>query len=472
MVKRVVIVGGGIAGLVAAFRRASPGATVILESDGRLGGSIRTIREDGFVLEAGPNTLRTTAAADRLITDIGLEADLVLAGRRAPRWIVRGGRPRAIVPGPRGLVSSVLSARGKLRLLGELRAPRRAPSLEDESVHDFFVRRFGADAATYGAGPMVSGVYAGDAMNLSVRSAFPHLWDAEAHSGSVIRDYIAGGLGFGRRGPTPLVPPDPPGRRHRARTINFTRGLFQMIEALAMKLTDAGARIETNAAVVRLEGPRPDLPGRRWSLRTSDGRSFDADSVVVTLDPGVTARLLGDRLPRSGAAVAALPVSPVATVIFAFRPPTPEDAPKGFGVLVPRVEGIRSLGVLYPASLFSSRAPAGIALTTSFLGGALDPEIAAADDATLGDLALSEVRRLHPGLRRCVPEKTWITRWPRAIPQLPLGHFRTMEALDEDLAEVDRRAGATGTLVLTGGWRDGIALGARIDRGEAIGRTL
>jgi len=465
MAKSVVIVGGGIAGLVAAFRRTSPGETVVLEADGRLGGSIRTLRENGFVLEAGPNTLRTTAAADRLIADLGLTADLVLADRRAPRWIVRGGRPRAIVPGPKGLFTTALSARGKLRLLGDLRAPRRPPTLEDESVRAFFVRRFGEDAATYGAGPMVSGVYAGDPATLSVRSAFPHLWAAEARSGSVIRDFLAGGLAFGRS-------PDAPGRRHRPRTVNFTRGLFQMVEALAMKLTDAGARIETNAAAVRLEGPRPGLPGRRWTVVTKNGRRFEADTVVLTLEPAETARLLDDRLSRSGAAVTALPVSPVATVVFAFRPPTPEDAPKGFGVLVPRVEGIRSLGILYPASLFVGRAPEGVALTTSFLGGALDPEISAADDATLTDLALSEVRRLHKGLARCAPERTWITRWPKAIPQLPLGHFRTMAALEEDLAEIDLRAGEPGTLIATGGWRDGIALGTRIERGEAIGRRL
>jgi oxygen-dependent protoporphyrinogen oxidase len=466
MGKSVVIVGGGITGLATAFRRASPGETAVLEADGRLGGSIRTLRENGFVVEAGPNTLRTTAAADRLIADLGLTADLVLADRRAPRWIVRGGRPRAIVPGPKGLFNRALSTRGKLRLLGDLRTARRPPGLEDESVHDFFVRRFGQDAATYGAGPMVSGVYAGDAASLSVRSAFPRLWEAEARSGSVIRDFIRGGGSFERSADGSKAP------RHRARTVNFTRGLFQMVEALAMRLAGTGVRIETNAAAVRLDGPRPGRSARRWSVRTADGRDFDADAVVVTLDPAATARLLGDRLPRSGTAVARLPVSPVATVVFAFRPPTPEDAPKGFGVLVPRAEEIRSLGVLYPASLFAGRAPAGVALTTSFLGGALDPEITAADDATLTDLALSEVRRLHKGLGRCAPERTWITRWPKAIPQLPLGHFRTMAALEEDLAEIDRAAGEPGTLLLTGGWRDGIALGTRIERGEAIGGTL
>jgi oxygen-dependent protoporphyrinogen oxidase len=466
MTQKVVIVGGGIAGLVSAYRRRSPGETILLEAEGRLGGSVKTIREEGFVLEAGPNTLRTTEAADRLIADLGLQKNLVLADPMAPRWIVREGRPRAIVPGPKGLFNTALSTRGKLRLLGDLRIPRRDASCEDESVHDFFVRRFGEDAATYGAGPMVSGVYAGDSTTLSIRSAFPHLWEAEGRSGSVIRDFAGGGGSFKRNPDGSKV------QRHRARTVNFTRGLFQMVEALAMALADRGTRIETYAGVTALEGPRSGAPGRRWTVRTGDGHAVDADVVVLTLESAAAARLLESRLPRSGEAVAALPVSPVAIVTFAFHPATPEDAPKGFGVLVPRGEGIRSLGVLYPASLFSGRAPRGVALTTSFLGGALDPGIAAADDASLSDLALSEVRRLHPGLSRCVPERTWITRWPKAIPQLPLGHFRTMAALEADLAEIDGAAGEPGTLILTGGWRDGIALGARIDRGEAIGREL
>ncbi len=466
MTGRLVIVGGGIAGLVAAYRRASPGETVLLEADGRLGGSIRTIRQEGFVVETGPNTLRTTAAADRLIADLGLSPDVVAADPRAPRWIVRGGRPRAIVPGPRGLFNKALSTGGKLRLLGDLRVPRRDPSLEDESVHDFFVRRFGEDAAVYGAGPMVSGVYAGDPRSLSLRSAFPRLWEAEGRSGSVIRDFLRGGGSFERN------PDGSKARKHRPRTVTFTRGLFQMVEALAMALADRGVKIETHAAVVSVEGPRDGEPGRRWIVRASDGRTYEADTVLVTLEPATTSSLLYGRLPRSGAALYALPVSPVATVVFAFRPPNPEDAPKGFGVLVPRQEGLKSLGVLYPASLFSGRAPAGVALTTSFLGGALDPGLASGDDASLSDLALSEVRRLHPGLSRSVPERTWITKWPKAIPQLPLGHHRTMALLDEDLAEVDEAAGGPGTLVLTGAWRDGIALGARIERGEAIGLAL
>ena len=459
---RVVILGGGIAGLTAAFRRATTGETVVLEAGSQAGGSIRTIREDGFTLECGPNTLRTTEAAERLLSDLGLEPQTVTADRKAPRWIVRGGSPRAVVPGPAALFNKVFTTKGKLRLLKEPFVAPRPASLEDESVHSFFTRRFGEEAALYGAGPMVSGVYAGDPRSLSMRSAFPRLWLAEGRSGSVIRDFL-------RKkektdgGPAPA--------RHRARTLNFDGGLLTLIEALQSRLSErAGFRLETNAAVVAIEGPRiPAPPGRRWTARTADGRAFDADVLVSTLSAPADARLLGGVLTRSAAALADVPSSPVTVVMQAYRAPvSPRDAPHGFGGLIPQVEGFRSLGILYPASLFTGRAPGGFVLTTSFLGGALDRALASAPDAELLEVASAEVARFFPRLGPAA--RSWIARWPEAIPQLPLGHHRTLAALAQDLAAL--HAAAPGALHVTGGFCDGIALGERIASGEAIGKLL
>ncbi len=449
--KRVVILGGGIAGLTAAYRRTSEGETVVLEAGPAPGGSVKTVREDGFVVEGGPNTLRTSAAADRLLADLGLEPRVVKADPRAPRWIVRDGRPRAIVAGPGALFNTVFSTAGKLRLLKEPFVPGRPAGLEDESVASFFARRFGPEAARYGAGPMVSGVYAGDPDTLSTRSAFPRLWDAEGAAGSVVRGFLgkkekAGGA------------PAPP--RHRARTLTFDTGLYTLIEALQTALNARpGCCIETNAAAAIVEGPHASGP--KWTVRLADGRSWDADVVVSTLEGPALARLLGDRLLRSGAGLAAMKTSPVTVVAFGY--PDGPGSPKGFGALVPRGEGIRSLGVLYPSSLFANRAPAGSILTTSFLGGALDPELAAAPDAEVLAVAAEEARRLHPGLPATV--RSWIFRWPAAIPQIPLLHHRTLAAVEKDLESL------TG-LVLTGGWRDGIAMGERIARGEAVGAAL
>jgi len=461
-VTRVVVLGAGIAGLTAAFRRASTGETIVLEAGPRAGGSIRTIREDGFTLECGPNTLRTTEAAERLLADLGIEREAVAADSKAPRWIVRGGSPRAVVPGPAALFNKVFSTKGKLRLLKEPFVAPRPASLEDESVHSFFARRFGEEAALYGAGPMVSGVYAGDPRALSIRSAFPRLWEAEGAAGSVIR-----GLLRKKEKKAGAVAP----ARHRARTLTFNGGLFTLIETLQSRLSERpGFRLETNAAVVAVEGPRADsAPGRRWTVRTADGRAFDADVLVSTLSAPATARLFGSVLPRSAAALAAVPSSPVTVVLQAYRAPaSPADAPRGFGGLIPQVEGFRSLGILYPASLFTGRAPEGFVLTTSFLGGALDRAFAGAPDADLLAVAGSEVARFFPRLGP--PLRSWIVRWPEAIPQMPLGHHRSLAALDADLAALE--AVAPGALHVTGGFRDGIALGERIACGEAVGKAL
>ena len=147
--------------------------------------------EGEIIVEGGPNTLRTSPAADRLLADLGLEPRIVVADARAPRWIVRGGVPRAVVPGPAGLFNDVFTWKGKLRLLKEPFVPARPAGLEDESVASFFRRRFGEEAARYGAGPMVSGVYAGDPDALSMRSAFPKLWVAEGAAGSVVRGFLS-----------------------------------------------------------------------------------------------------------------------------------------------------------------------------------------------------------------------------------------------------------------------------------------
>jgi len=461
-VTRVVVLGAGIAGLTAAFRRASTGETIVLEAGPRAGGSIRTIREDGFTLECGPNTLRTSEAAERLLLDLGLEREAVAADSKAPRWIVRGGSPRAVVPGPAALFNKVFTTAGKLRLLKEPFVAPRPASLDDESVHSFFARRFGEEAALYGAGPMVSGVYAGDPRALSIRSAFPRLWEAEGAAGSVVRGLLRRKEKKGGAAAS---------ARHRARTLTFDTGLFTLIEALLSRLSERlGFRLETNAAVVAVEGPRANsAPGRRWTVRTADGRAFDADVLVSTLSAPATARLFGNVLPRSAAALAAVPSSPVTVVLQAYRAPaSPADAPRGFGGLIPQVEGFRSLGILYPASLFTGRAPEGFVLTTSFLGGALDRAFAGAPDADLLAVAGSEVARFFPRLGP--PLRSWIVRWPEAIPQMPLGHHRSLAALDADLAALE--AVAPGALHVTGGFRDGIALGERIACGEAVGKAL
>lgn len=447
---RAVVLGAGISGLVAAFRR-RPGAgdVVLLEPGERAAGSVRTVEEAGLVLEAGPNTLRGTPEVERLLADLGLDREVLVADPRAPRWVVRAGRPRAVLPGPRGLLTSAVPLPGKLRALGEPFVPRRPEALGDESVHAFFLRRFGEGVARYVAGPLASGVYADDPATLSVRSAFPRLWDAEGRAGSVLRGLLAKG--------------GSPGRPARTRTLTLGRGLRALPEALVERLTAPGAALVTGAEVVAVEGP---VAGATcpWRVRTADGRSFEAERLLSTLDAGRLVRLLGERLPRSAPRLRSLSFVRLAVVLQAYGVPRPDGAPRGFGCLMPRGEGFLSLGVLTPSSLFPGRAEPGVALVTSLLGGALDPGLPALPDDELAALAEEETRRLHPGLGERLLAR--VERWPAAIPRLPVGHHETLAALDADLADVNRGF-AEPVLLVTGPFRDGVSLADRVAAGEA-----
>lgn len=453
--RRIVILGGGTTGLALAFRRnrnPAPGDDVlVLEEGPQPGGNLRTLREEGLVLEAGPHTLRTTPAAERLVEELGLGSEVLVADPRAPRWILRAGRPRKLVPGPRSVLTTAVPFGDKLRVLAEPFVAPRPADLDDEPVHDFFARRFGEGFARWLAGPMATGTWGDDPRTLSARSAFPALWEAEARTGSVLR-----GL---RTGADPF----------RRRTISFRNGLGTLAERLAESCQRDGARVELNAEVEAIEGPFDgEGNGGVWRVHIADGTIYPADTLVSTLDAPSLAALLGERLPRSAGRLAALAYSRVAVVLQAFRAGE-AAAPSGFGLLVPRGEGLRTLGVLHLSALFPSRTPEGLVQTTSLFGGALDPATAERTEADLLALAERELRTLHPGLGPRVYGRA--LKWPAAVPRLPVGHHVTLGLLARDVEELN--AGRERPrLVVTGAWRDGLGVGERIARAEELAPSL
>ena len=454
--RRIVILGGGVTGLALAFLRnqdPAPGDDIlVLEEGPNPGASVRTIREGGLVLEAGPVSLRTTPAADRLVRRLGLEDQVLVADPRLPRWILRAGRARRVAPGPGALLGSAIPLMDRLRALAEPCVARRPASLEDESVHDFFVRRFGPGVARYAAEPLVSGVRADDPRTLSVRSAYPELWEAEANHGSVLRG-LARSAALGAR----------------RRTISFREGLGTLAERLAATSERAGARIELNAEPVTVEGPFEPGADATWKVQIADGTVYAADTLVSTLDAPSLAELLGSRLPRSAARLAAVSYSRLAVVHTAYRVEDADGFPAGTGLLAPRGEGLRALGILYLSSLFPQRVPPALAVATSFFGGALDPALPDLSESDLIALAEAEVRRLHPRLGARVHGRA--LKWPAALPRIPLGHHATLDLLERDLAEVNSGCDRP-RLVVTGSWRDGLGLGVRIERAEALAASL
>jgi protoporphyrinogen/coproporphyrinogen III oxidase len=415
----VIVVGGGIAGLSAAFELGRKGRDVLLlESEGEAGGNVRTGARDGFLLERGPHSFM--GSADRifeLVDGLGI-GNLLAPARPAAqkRYIVRDGVPHEAPGGLRSfLTTGLLGPRAKLRLAAEpLFTGRGSP---DDTAFAFFARRFGAEAARILAGAFVNGVYAGDPDRLSAPAAFPLFWGFEQEHGGMIR----GGLAHARarRRQHRLAGTTP----HRG-LFSFEGGLGTLTRALAAHL---GPRCRTGSRVTAVTARR-DGPGYVVSV---SGETHAARAVIVAAPPAAAGALLGGLDAELARALAALRMAPVVTVQLGYRSLL-SAVPEAFGALAPAGHGTRALGVLFPSRIFGGRTPPGGDLVNVFLGGVNDAAVLDLDDDALAALAAGEVRKLFGVEPPC--DFAQVDRYPAAIPQLELGHLDRMAGLGARLA--------------------------------------
>jgi oxygen-dependent protoporphyrinogen oxidase len=418
-VRRLVVVGGGIAGLAAAWAAAAQAETVpgglevvVLERDSEVGGKARSLTDDGWLVEAGPATfLDGTPELDRLIRESGIGDEVeVAAPVGSRRYVFHGSKIREIVPSPFGLLRSrLLTTRGLLRLLLEPFVPARRVAAPDESVWSFAARRLGPEVADRLVRPMTLGVFAGDADRLSVGAAFPRMVALERDHGSLIRAMVAR-----RKGP-----------RSR-RQLSFRGGMQSLPRALAR--SDRFV-VRRGATVVALR--RSDAG---WRVAVAgDQESVPADAVVLAGEPFAMAPLVRDHADSAAAELNAIDCPPVAVVALGFGPEIRQSLPVGFGMLIARGEGFRMLGNVWDSSLFGGRSPGDQVLIRAIYGGAVDREAATLAENELAALARDEVRRIY-GLES-TSVFTRVVRWPRAIPQYELGHLgrvtRIEGALDQ-----------------------------------------
>jgi oxygen-dependent protoporphyrinogen oxidase len=434
-----IVVGAGVSGLMAAWTLRRAGLDVaVLEAGERVGGSIRTLRRDGWLFELGPNTVLERPPLPEVLEELGIaEEALRVPLREKSRFVYRGGRLHPVPRGPGQLVGTRLfSWRAKLALLAE--PWRRARAAGEETIAELVRRRLSPEWLETLVGPFVSGIYAGDPERLSARWTLGHLVELEARHGSLIR-----GLLRSRGGGTPSP-----------RTmISFPDGLVRLVETLAAGAGD----VRTGC---RVEAVDQDDDGFR--LETAE-RSLRAPRVVMAAPAGAAATLLERLTAGESAILARLSYAPLAVVGLGFPPGALASPPAGTGFLVPRGQGPRILGCLCSSNLFPGRAPGqGIALTL-FLGGALDPEIVAADDATLVRQAIEDVDRVL-GVR-VDPVVRLVQRWPEAIPQYEVGHGFLLDAVER------WTSGAPG-LALCGSYLRGVALPDALASGRRAAAAL
>ena len=452
---RIVVIGGGISGLSCAWRLRQLGSEVLLlESEDRTGGVIRSVLRDGNLFEAGPQSFLLSPALAELAGELGLEDDLQLANPRAPRYVVIGGKLRAVPLGPLAfLTSSLLPGSTKWRLFSEA-FHRTTPPADEESIAAFIRRKFGPELLDRLVAPMVAGIYAGDAERLSLRSAFPALHKWEEQHGSLIRGMIKSRPSGGKSGGS-----------SRGGLATLAGGNESLVARLAERLGD---RIQRSARVVSITRAAAGTEARFEVVydRASRHETIPAAAVVVAAPARVAAALLAPLVPAA-ADLARIEYAPVAVVSGSYMTEHLKSPLDGFGFLVPRAERLRILGTVWNSALFPGRAPEGQSLLTSFVGGITDPAAGALPDEPLYQTVESELRRVLGIL--LAPRARFAQRWPQAIPQYNLGHAALTSRVLGALAE-------SPGLHLVGNYLEGPAIGACVTvanrvAAEACGRS-
>ena len=411
----VAIVGGGIAGLSAAYELQQRGVSVqVLEAAPRPGGVITTERVDGWVIDGGPDSMLVQKpAAVALCRELGIADRLIPTLTPRTAYVLREGHLHPLAEGSFlgfplsfGALarSSLFTTAGKMRLASELLIPRGGGD-EDESIGAFVRRRFGEEAVDYLAEPLLAGIHAGDVERLSMRALFPRLIEAERQSGSVLRAFRA-----------LRVTPSPKGA-----FVSLPGGTGELVDALLASLPGV---VTTSARVTDLRRAGSLI------LESSVGR-LQARAVILAVPAYVAASLLRGFDTTIAAFCDGVPYASTATVAFGFRRDQVAHPLQGTGFVVPRVERSPLLAGTWVTSKWPGRAPEGHVLLRGFLGGGRDPHRLDASDEELIATARAELQDLL-GITGD-PQITRLTRWMRQSPQYEVGHLQRVAAIDDQL---------------------------------------
>jgi oxygen-dependent protoporphyrinogen oxidase len=404
----VAVIGGGVSGLATAHALMGLKLqVVVLEGQARAGGNAVTERLGGFLMEHGPSSLSAaTPEAVALWRDLDLEGQrLELGAGVRRRYFVGDGALQSISAHPLGLfLSGYLSRGARARVLSEALVARGGDRTE-ETVAAFFGRRFGPEFADKIIDPLVGGLYAAIASELSMPAVFPKLVEMEREDGSVTRGAL---------------------RRWRAGGAMPARGMFSLrdgVAALPRALERRlGPAVRTGLTVRRIER----IPGG-FLVEAGPAGALRAKAVVVATQPHVAGDLLDGVDPAGAEAAGSIDAPPLAVVFLGYRRDQVDHPLDGLGYLTPRGEDRGLTGAQFCSTMFAGRAPAGHVALAGYLGGARAPELARLPAAELTAITRHEFRDLLGA--RGEPVVACVRQWPRGLPQYRLGHPRRVATL-------------------------------------------
>ncbi len=438
-----MIVGGGITGLTTAFslqERATeaslPLVCTLIESDRHWGGKILTQRVGDLIIEAGPDSfLSQKPWALELCGKLGL-ADQVINTNVTDKkaFVFSRGRLRelpegmvVIVPSKLGpfMKSGLVSFPGLARMGVDLVLPAKRGD-EDESLASFFTRRLGREAFERLVEPLMAGIYAGDATQMSVRATFPRFVEIERQHGSLIRGMLAARRPGG---------PQQPGAPARTMFVTLDGGLSELVDTLIGRIKSQGTTLLQGEQATGLR-PRGQAPaGQGYEVTLQSGATLPADAVVFATPAYVTADLIRSVSPAAAEPLSRIPYASTATISLAYDADAVGPAVRGYGFVVPRVEQRHLLAATWTSRKWAHRAPSSRVLVRCYLGGVGREALLQRDDPSLVTLVRDELAQLA-GIK-VAPTYTAVYRWWRGMPQYHVGHEAQLRLIDAALA--DRR---------------------------------
>lgn len=412
MAKKIGIIGSGISGLTAAFLLKTKGFDVTLyEKSNHVGGNIQTVKIDGFIIEYAPNSLLKSPRLVDLIKELKLESEVLAASStNKKRYVLQNGKLKSLPMSIAKMATGdYFSAKAKLRLLKEPFV--RSKSFADESVAAFFERRLGREIVERAADPFIAGIYAGNPENLSVKAAFPRLYELERDYGSLLIGSV--------RSQAEKTDKDFP------RTFSFKKGVRTLIEKLAENLGDS---VKTETEVLQIE----KTADAKWLVKTESVEQF-FDALIVSAPAEAAAKLIETADAELSAQLKNIYYPPVAMVFFGAKKDSIAQPLDGFGFLIPSAEKRRILGTIWNSAVFEQRAPENYHLLTTFVGGARNAEIFEKSDAEIFEIVEDELKSIL-GLR-AKPDFMHIKRWSKAIPQYLLGYEKIENGIETFVRE-------------------------------------
>ncbi len=436
--KRVIILGGGITGLSAAHKlielsRAGEESTfhpeiLLAEASGRLGGLIRTRREQGFLIESGPDSMISENPwAIDLSRRLGLENQMIPTQEKFRRSFI--WRAKKLRPVPAGfylmaapkietlLGLPFMSLPGKCRMALEPLI-RKKSCAGDESVGSFIRRRFGSEALSAIGQPMIGGIYMADPERLSLAATLPQFLEMERRHGSVIRGLKERAAKSAERAGQMAGGP------RYSLFMSFRDGMQTLVDALERALTGSlDVRIHSRPMTL-------DRAGSGWEIRFEKEKIF-ADGVLVCLPAREAARLLKTSAPEVSKPLAQVRYESVISLALGFKREDVGHPLDGFGIVIPSKEGFQTAACTLSSVKYPGRAPQGRVLLRAFLGGAFNREVLEKSDDEILRTVRSELRQMLGITGDPVLEH--LERYPDSMPQYEVGHLQRMDKMEKAL---------------------------------------